>query len=46
VARVDARLSDQAFLTKAPAAVIDGERQKRYTLNDKLERLKQKTLGL
>ena len=46
VARLEARLKDKAFLTKAPAAVIDKERQKLYTLTDKLERLKQQILKL
>ena len=41
VARLENRLKDQAFLTKAPPAVIEKERQKFYTLADKLERLKQ-----
>jgi len=41
VARLEARLDDRAFLTKAPAAIVDKERQKLYTLTDKLERLKQ-----
>jgi len=44
VARLEARLKDKAFLTKAPASVVDKERQKLYTLTDKLERLKQQTL--
>jgi len=44
VARLQARLSDQAFLTKAPAAVIDKERQRLYTLTDKLGRLKQQII--
>ncbi|MBA7690868.1 hypothetical protein ES703_99400 [subsurface metagenome] len=44
VARLEARLNDRAFLTKAPAAIVDKERQKLYTLTDKLERLKQKSL--
>ena len=39
--RLEARLKDKAFLTKAPEAVIEKERQKLYTLNDKLEKLKQ-----
>jgi valyl-tRNA synthetase len=43
VARLEARLKDQAFLTKAPAAVIEKERQKLYTLTDKLEKLKQQS---
>jgi valyl-tRNA synthetase len=41
VARLEGRLNDTAFLTKAPAAVIDKERQKLYTLHNKLERLRQ-----
>ena len=41
VTRLEARLNDQNFLTRAPAAVIEKERQKLYTLTDKLERLKQ-----
>ncbi len=41
VARLGATLRDKAFLTKAPAAVIDKERQKLNTFTDKLERLKQ-----
>jgi valyl-tRNA synthetase len=41
VAQLKARLRDEAFLTKAPAAIVDKERQKLYTLTDKLERLKQ-----
>jgi len=44
MARLEARLDDRAFLTKAPAAIVDKERQKLYTLTDKLERLKQKSL--
>ena len=41
MARLKARLEDKEFLSKAPKAVIDKERQKLYTLSDKLERLKQ-----
>ncbi len=44
VDRLEARLKDKAFLTKAPAAVIDKERQKLYTLLNKLERLKEQTI--
>jgi len=40
VVRLEARLNNEDFLTKAPAAVIDKERQKLYSLTDKLERLK------
>jgi valyl-tRNA synthetase len=43
VARLETRLKDQAFLTKAPPAVIEKERQKFYTLTDKLEKLKQQS---
>jgi len=46
VGRLESRLQDQAFLTKAPAAVIEKERQKLYTLNDKLEKLKQQSSRL
>jgi valyl-tRNA synthetase len=41
IARLKARLEDKEFLAKAPTEVIDKERQKFYTLSDKLERLKQ-----
>jgi len=41
---LEARLSDRAFLTKAPAAIVDKERQKLYTLTDKLERRKRELL--
>ncbi len=41
VNRLEARLKDKAFLTKAPAAVIEKEKNKLYTLNEKLEKLKQ-----
>jgi valyl-tRNA synthetase len=41
VSRLEARLKDKAFLTKAPAAVVEKEKNKLYTLNDKLEKLKQ-----
>ena len=44
VARLGGRLNDEAFLTKAPTAVVDKERQKLYTLIDKLERLRQQIL--
>ncbi|OGN99317.1 MAG: valine--tRNA ligase [Chloroflexi bacterium RBG_13_51_52] len=39
--RLEARLKDKAFLTKAPAAVVEKEKNKLYTLNEKLEKLKQ-----
>jgi valyl-tRNA synthetase len=44
VARLEARLNDRAFLTKAPPAIVDKGRRKLYNLIDKLERLKQKSL--
>ncbi|MBI4285922.1 MAG: valine--tRNA ligase [Chloroflexi bacterium] len=40
--RLEARLRDEAFLTRAPAAVVDKERQKLQALQDKLGRLKEK----
>lgn len=40
ITRLNARLDDQAFLEKAPAAVVDKERQKLLAANDKRERLK------
>ncbi|MFC2011425.1 valine--tRNA ligase [Chloroflexota bacterium] len=44
VVRLEARLNDQDFLTKAPAAVIEKERQKSYALIDKIGRLRQQIL--
>lgn len=41
VAQLEARLKDEAFLTKAPAAIVDKERSKLAMKQDKLERLKQ-----
>ncbi|HUU08198.1 MAG TPA: class I tRNA ligase family protein, partial [Dehalococcoidales bacterium] len=41
VARLQALLGDKIFLAKAPAAVVEKERQKLNTLIDKLARLKQ-----
>ncbi|MBN1161935.1 MAG: valine--tRNA ligase [Dehalococcoidales bacterium] len=41
VSRLEARLKDKAFLTKAPAAVVEKEKNKLYTLNEKLGKLKQ-----
>ncbi|GAI17607.1 unnamed protein product, partial [marine sediment metagenome] len=41
VAQLEARLKDEAFLTKAPAAIVDKERSKLAVKQDKLERLKQ-----
>jgi len=43
-ARLEARLDDRAFLTKAPPAIVDKGRRKLYTLIDKLERLKRESL--
>jgi valyl-tRNA synthetase len=40
-ARLDIRLADEKFLTRAPAAVVEKERTKAATIKDKLVRLKQ-----
>ena len=39
IARLDARLRDNAFLSRAPAQIIEKERQKLAMLEDKLKRL-------
>jgi valyl-tRNA synthetase len=41
VARLEARLKDRAFLTKAPPAIVAKERNKLATRKAKLQRLKQ-----
>jgi valyl-tRNA synthetase len=41
IARLEAKLKDKAFLSKAPPAVVDNERQRLAASKDKLERLKQ-----
>jgi valyl-tRNA synthetase len=41
IAQLDARLRDDAFLSKAPSQVIDKEKQKLAMLEDKLKRLHQ-----
>ena len=46
VTRLTGRLQDEAFLTKAPQAVIEKEKQKLYTLNDRLEKLEQQSSRL
>ncbi len=46
VGRLEARLKDEAFVNKAPAAVVEKERQKLITLADKLDRLKQQLVKL
>ncbi|HEY94653.1 MAG TPA: valine--tRNA ligase [Dehalococcoidia bacterium] len=43
--RLEIRLKDKAFLEKAPAAVVEKERQKKDTIADKIERLKQQLLN-
>jgi len=43
--RLEARLKDSAFLTKAPPAVVEKERQRLYTLSEKLEKLKKQSSG-
>ena len=44
--RLEGRLKDESFLTKAPPAVIEKERQKLYTLKEKLEKLNKQNTGL
>jgi valyl-tRNA synthetase len=44
VAALEARLKDKAFLSKAPAAVVDRERDKLAVRKDKLERLRQQLI--
>lgn len=46
VKRLESRLEDNAFLTRAPVAVIEKERQKLYTLKEKLEKLDQQNARL
>ncbi len=46
VVRLEGRLNDSAFLTKAPAAIVDKERDKLGVVKDKLERLKQELARL
>jgi valyl-tRNA synthetase len=46
VGRLEARLNDKAFLTKAPAAVVEKEKQRLYTLKEKLDKLKQQNTKL
>ncbi len=41
MARLEARLSDKAFLSKAPSQVVEKEKQKLSMLEDKLNRLNQ-----
>jgi len=41
IAQLDARLRDKAFLTKAPSQVVEKEKEKLATLQDKLKRLHQ-----
>ncbi|MFC2007497.1 class I tRNA ligase family protein, partial [Chloroflexota bacterium] len=46
ITRLETRLKDSNFLSKAPEAVVEKERQKLYTLTDILERLKEQALKL
>ncbi len=41
VTRLEAKLKDRAFLTKAPSAVVDKEQDKLTAIKDKLARLKE-----
>ena len=43
--RLEIRLKDKAFLEKAPTTVVEKERQKKDTIADKIERLKQQLLN-
>jgi valyl-tRNA synthetase len=45
VGRLEARLQDKAFLTKAPPAVVEKEKQRLYTLKEKLGKLKLQISG-
>jgi len=44
VARLEARLKDKAFLTKAPVVVVDKERQKLMEGKARLEKLRQESI--
>ncbi len=46
IARLEARLNDGNFLARAPASVVDKERDKLAVINDKLERLSQQLARL
>ena len=46
IAQLEARLRDNAFLTKAPPPIIEKEKQKLDMLKDKLKRLHQELLQL
>jgi len=46
VARLEARLNDRAFLAKAPASVVEKERDKLEVIKDKLERMRQELARL
>jgi valyl-tRNA synthetase len=41
IVQLEARLKDEAFLGKAPSQIVEKEKQKLYTLEDKLNRLNQ-----
>ena len=41
IAQLDSRLKDSAFLTKAPPHIVEKEKQRLQTLQDKLQRLHQ-----
>ncbi|MCD6300027.1 MAG: hypothetical protein J7L78_02510, partial [Dehalococcoidales bacterium] len=44
ITRLEVRLKSKDFLTKAPVAVIDKERQKLYGVTDRLRRLQQQII--
>jgi len=46
ITRLDERLKDSAFTSKAPAAVVEKETNKLHTYRDKLSRLEQELAQL
>jgi valyl-tRNA synthetase len=46
IVRLEGRLKDEAFITKAPAQVVDKERSKAASYQDKLKRLNQELAQL
>jgi valyl-tRNA synthetase len=46
IARLETRLKDAAFISKAPAAVVEKERGRLQSQQDKLNRLKQELMQL
>ncbi|MFC2059442.1 hypothetical protein ACFLTS_07420, partial [Chloroflexota bacterium] len=46
ISRLESLLEDDAFLAKAPAAIIEKQRQKLNEYSDKLVRLKERLINL